>query len=128
LLVSNGNTLTWNSLIHSGRTALLDLGKQVGYRLVLSDLAISQELLPGDTFSIASRWLNRGNPPVYERWRLTLELRDDRGQVRWATHCANDAPTQRGAAPIAVLGCLPRPFIDRFQLVGVIFFCPPILG
>jgi hypothetical protein len=83
-LVSNGNTLSWHSLSHSGRTALLDLGKQVGYRLVLSDLAISQELHPGETFSVASRWINRGNAPVYERWRPTLELRDDQGRVRWA--------------------------------------------
>jgi predicted double-glycine peptidase len=83
-LVSNGNTLAWNSLSHTGRTALLDLGKQAGYRLVLSDLAISQEPRPGDAFAVASRWLNRGNAPVYERWRPTLELRDDRGRVRWS--------------------------------------------
>jgi hypothetical protein len=83
-LVSNGNTLPWNSLSHSGRTALLDLGKQVGYRLVLSDLAISEELRPGDAFAVTSRWINRGNAPIYERWRPTLELRDDRGRVRWA--------------------------------------------
>jgi hypothetical protein len=82
-LVSNGNTLAWERLSGTGRTALLQLGKSVGYRLVLDELAMSQGLHPGGSFRVTSRWINRGNAPVYERWQPTLELRDDAGRVRW---------------------------------------------
>jgi hypothetical protein len=110
-LVSNGNTLAWDSLSRTGRSGLLDLGKQVGYRLVFSDLAINQELRPGEAFQVTSRWINHGNAPVYERWQPILELRDDGGRVRWCGRLDLDLadllPSDRATG-----------FADRFTLPG----------
>jgi hypothetical protein len=84
-LVSNGNTLVWDSLSRTGREALLELGKQVGYRLVLSDISLPRRATPGAEVTVRTHWINRGNAPTYEHWKPIIHLRDAQGQIRWSS-------------------------------------------
>lgn len=50
-------------------------GKLSGYRYVLQSLKLSP-LAPGSTFTATSAWTNVGLAPVYEPWKIQVQLRN----------------------------------------------------
>jgi hypothetical protein len=74
-LVSNGNTLEWDSLSQTGKNLFVQLGKMSGYRYELVKLTVPAALGRGASFTIEAAWHNSGNAPTYEDWQVVYQLR-----------------------------------------------------
>ncbi|HEY2349514.1 MAG TPA: DUF4832 domain-containing protein, partial [Puia sp.] len=64
--------------------------KFAGYRLILTEGNMSQNLNTGTGFTINMGWQNMGAAPVYENWKVIYELRNAAGAVIWSGTSASD--------------------------------------
>lgn len=51
-------------------------GKLAGYRFNLQSLVLPDNLMPGQSFNIETKWFNKGVAPIYEPWDVYLQFRD----------------------------------------------------
>jgi hypothetical protein len=64
--------------------------KFAGYRLILTEGNMSQNLNIGAGFMITIGWQNIGAAPVYENWKVMYELRNATGTMIWSGTSAFD--------------------------------------
>ncbi len=61
--------------------------KHLGYRLVVTEIQHSDNIIAGGQFVVRSSWANRGVAPAYYRWPIAYRLRSGAGEVvaRWTS-------------------------------------------
>jgi hypothetical protein len=83
-MISNGNTLPWETLSEEGRKTFLQLHDTIGYQYRLTNLTLPLPLLTGKSVTISADWQNLGNAPTYEPWEIVYQLRDQNRQtIAW---------------------------------------------
>jgi hypothetical protein len=85
-MVSNGNTLPWDSLSQAGQTTFLQLQEQIGYSYALTEVTMLAPLQVGKPLTLQAGWHNIGNAPTYEPWQIMFQLRNPTTQTLvWET-------------------------------------------
>ena len=71
---SSGNRNTSSTWTQQNIDDFVMAGKLAGYRLAVARLEL-QRLVPGATVAVRWSWANDGSAPVYEPWKVKLQLR-----------------------------------------------------
>jgi hypothetical protein len=69
----------WSALTSAEQSALINLGRQVGYRYLISESTVS--LNADGSLRIQAALRNAGSAPSYEGWVVTAELLDAAGTI-----------------------------------------------
>lgn len=85
------------------------VGKSAGFRYQLASLTLGP-LKPGAEFTLTTNWANEGNAPVYEPWRVQMQLLSRTGEVAFTDTLKGDLRT------VLPTGDTPVQWKDTFTL------------
>lgn len=64
--------------------AVIDAGKNSGFRFLINSISIPQRIAPGVSFLLTANWENGGVTPAYEKWEVVYQLRNQKnGKISW---------------------------------------------
>ncbi|QBD79583.1 DUF4832 domain-containing protein [Ktedonosporobacter rubrisoli] len=79
----DGNLLDFNQYTPEQQALLVQTFKSSGYRYELNNLYAPQKLIPGWYFPVVSLWSNVNTAPVYNKWKVQIQLRDAQDKIAW---------------------------------------------
>lgn len=82
--LSSGNyPMRYAGMSAADQRHVVHANKSAGYRYRLASLETPARIASGARFTMVATWANDGIAPLYDQWRVTLQLRDRSGRLAW---------------------------------------------